>query len=81
MWDERKTGFVAALVTTATLFAPSYPLCAPETRIELRIGDTADRIRREVPRLAPYLAEIEKEVRESRPVGSGVRQGSGGVRA
>ena len=63
MWDERKTGFVAALLATAALFAPSHPLCAPETKIELSIGDTADRIRRDVPRLAPYLAEIEKEAR------------------
>jgi len=69
MWDERKTGFVAALLTTAALFAPSYPLCAPETRIELWIGDTADRIRRDVPRLAPYLAEIEKEAREADQLG------------
>jgi len=65
MWDDRRTGFAAALLATAALFAPSHPLCAAETRIELSIGDAFDRIRRDVPRLAPYLAEIEKEAREA----------------
>jgi hypothetical protein len=60
-----KAGLAAALLASAAVLVPSNALCAAETRIELRIGDAVDRIRRDFPQLAPYLAEIEKEAREA----------------
>src|SRR5262245_34105234 len=63
-WLRMKARLAAALLASAAVLVLSSALCA-ETRIELRIGDTADRIRRDIPQLAPYLAEIEKEAREA----------------
>lgn len=69
MWTREKPGLLAAVLASAAVFVPYQALCAPETRIELRIGDTPDRITRNAPELASYLAEIRKEVRAAEQLG------------
>src|SRR5262245_16972469 len=63
-WLGTKARLAAAMLASAAVLVLSSALCA-ETRIELGIGDSRGRIRRDIPQLAPYLAEIEKQLREA----------------